>query len=411
LRAGIGPLATLGIALALTGCGAWRNADWVRIEEAGTGFVGHRVVRHPTLATDGGARVALTFVSPREDGSLDAWIALSSDSGASFGAPVRLNRRDGAVVSQPQTSPVASFGPGGRVAVAWIERREGATSAMDVMAAASGDGGTTFARPAAVNDDVADAKETLHGYPSIAFRPDGRLFASWIDERESRSRNPAPATSCVFAALSEDGGMSWGDNRVLTDRACPCCRPALAVDAGGRTVLAYRSGAANLRDPALLLTPDDGSSVAFDTLLAADRWELDSCPTSGPAVTAGEDGGVVAWYTGSGTPGVYLVPWRASIGPAGVRRTVMDSLATATEPRLSRNGDATWIAVDAAASAEPRFRRLAVRVLDRDGTLTPWSFLGADAGSGSIAAVSPDRALAAWIERGSLRLVSLKRIR
>jgi hypothetical protein len=396
-------------ACALVGCGAPSSRDWARLEEVTPGLLAARHALHPGLASDGHGRVALTFVTAATDSGFDAWIAVSADTGASFGAPVRLNARAAAVAASAEDAPQAAFGPEGRMVVVWAERRAGSARAIDVMAAASGDGGASFSEPAVVNDDAGDARETRHRLPAVAFLTDGTAFAAWTDERENRG-DPAPGTTCVFAATSENGGLSWDDNRPITDRACPCCRIAVAVDDSDRVGVAYRSGAGNLRDPALAVTFDRGESVALDTVLVADRWESPDCPGAGLALAAGAGSGRLAWYTGGGTPGVWLAPWRAARGLAGPKRTLMDSLASAAEPRLVRHDATTWIALDGRARADTTRRVLAVRALLPGGRLTPWCFLGAEAEEGAIAAVGPGRALAAWSERGEVRVVGIRRL-
>ncbi len=405
----LGPAALALAACTLAGCGALSTRHWARLEEVTPDFLAAHHALDPGLAGDGHGRVALTFVSADSGGGFDAWVSVSADTGATFGAPVRLNRRVGAVVADEQGGPQAAFGPEGRMAVVWTERRAGAPRAIDVVAAASGDGGATFSEPALVNDDARDPHETPHRFPAIAFLTDGTLFAAWVDERENRG-NPAPQTVAVFASTSENGGLSWDDNRPITDRACPCCRIAVAVDDSDRVAIAYRSAARNVRDPALAVTLDRAETVALDTVVVADDWESPACPGAGLALAAGAGSGSLAWYTGAGTPGVSLAPWRAARGLSGVKRPIMDGLASGSDPHLVRHGTTTWIALDGRARADTARRVLAVRALLPGGRLTPWCFLGAEAEDGAIAAAGPARAIAAWSERGNVRVVLIRRV-
>jgi hypothetical protein len=406
MRTRLGAAAVLLAALA--GC-AGHDAEWATIEEVAPRFLAAGHALHPALAGDGRGRVALTFVTARAGGGMDAWIAISTDSGASFAGPIRLNRRDRAVASDAQDCPVAAFGPAGRLAVAWTERRAGAGSPNDIVVTASEDSGASFTPPQVVNDDVEDRRAAPHAFPRIAFLPDGALFAAWLDGREYRGSSPMPATACVFGAWSDDGGHLWSDNLRLSDRACPCCRPALAVSDSRHIAIAYRSGSRNLRDPALLVLAGRGARSGVDTVFSADRWELAGCPTDGLALTAAADGGSVAWYTGAPPAGTYLMPWRAAApGGANSRRALSDSLSRASQPRLSRSGSSTWIAVEGVPRSEPGRGVLAVRVLDA-GRLTPWCFLGTGIEGGALVALGPGRALAAWGERGGIRMARLER--
>jgi len=125
------------------------------------------------------------------------------------------------------------------------------------------------------------------------------------------------------------------------------------------------------------------------------------------------DGGVYAWMTEAGDPGVYLIPWRASSGAAGVKRKLGDGVLGATHPRMTRFGDAALVAVEGRATADTARTVLAVRVLEPSGALAPWMFLGGDVHASWIAGAGGPSAIACWTETGGdgsrLRLVRLSR--
>jgi len=96
-----------------------------------------------------------------------------------------------------------------------------------------------------------------------------------------------------------------------------------------------------------------------------------------------------------------------------VPRRLDDSLAEARSPRLAAMSRATLVAVDARPLRDSSESVIAVRVLDETGTLTPWTFLGAEASGGWIAGTDSRTALACWIERGGekdrVRVARLRR--
>jgi len=392
-------LAVLACATLLAGCEAEAPAPpWLTIEDVTPAFLAERHAMHVALAADASGRAALTFVTKSAQG-LDLWLSLSSDSGRTFGAPRRMNEGGPRVTSFAEGRPIAAFGPGGRLALAWSQREPGQDMAANLMVRASGDGGATFGPPVRVNDDL-EGRPCFHGFATLSFRPDGSLFAAWMDERNNPPVEGEPSSGELFASLSHDGGQHWTPNRAVTDRLCPCCRASAVTASGNMVAIAYRSAGHDLRDPALAISNDGGASFAFDTLFSADRWQLAGCPAIGPAITAQRpDGGDLAWYTEGGGRAVYVAPWRVGLGIAGLKRAVNDSLLDAGHPRMVPLGDASLLAVEARTRADSTHTRFAVRALDPDGRMTPWAFLGADVMDGWLTAQGSRTALACWSDR------------
>jgi hypothetical protein len=358
--------------------------------------------------------VALTFVTRDDTGGMDLWLSVSPDSGLTWGEPARVNEAAGRVASFGEARPVPAFGDRGRLVVAWSEKHErGRGMPAHLMARASGDGGRSFGPVVRVNDDP-DTSHAFHGFHALAFLGDGTLVAAWMDERDLPAM-PAGSESdsaSLYWAVSKDGGQTWSANRRLTDRLCPCCRLVLAAHGERSVALAYRSAAFDLRDPRLAVSFDGGESFAGDTLLSPDGWKLEACPAVGAALTFGSDGGGhYAWYTEAGGPAVYLAPWRAPQGLAGVKRALRDSLADATRPRAVTLGAITLLGVEGRPLDAPDRTVLAVRALHDDGSLTPWGFLGADIQDAWLAPAGATGALAAWTEKEDVtRRVRLARV-
>jgi len=74
--------------------------------------------------------------------------------------------------------------------------------------------------------------------------------------------------------------------------------------------------------------------------------------------------------------------------------------------------DGVLIGVLSRAPHDASRHAFAVRVLDPEGTWSPWTFLGADARSGTLATGGARRAVACWTEseagRSRLRLAALQ---
>lgn len=373
------------------------------------------------LAVGPRGQVALTWVT-RDSAGAGVWLAVSADSGTRFGEPRRLDEPPGRVSSYPESRPVAAFGPAGQLVVAWAQRREGGGWADDLVARASADGGATFSPAAFVNDDHGDPKSTYHGFQALAFAPDGRALAAWLDGR-GQPLAPGmeePDRAAVRLAASLDEGQSWQPSTQVATEACPCCRLWLQADSLGRLAVAYRGAHANLRDPRLAVSRDGGATFALDTLVSDDRWELSGCPSMGPVLTVNRaGGGHYAWFTGAERPaddvrpGVHVATWRLDAGRTGPRRTLADSLRDASRPMLAAMGTTTLAGVIGRPLADSTTRVLAVRTLEVDGALSPWLFLGAGVRCAALAGLGPRLAIAAWIEQRDeathLRLVRLRR--
>jgi len=346
-------------ALAL-GCASSPPAEWASLREVTPAFLLEQDALHPALAADEHGRVALTWVT-RDSSGTDLWLSTSTDSGSTFTPPVQVSERQGSVVSFPENRPLAAFGTDGRLAIAWCEQREGDPEATDVLVRSSEDGGATLGPAVVVNDDAGDKRAGFHGFPALAFLPDGALLAVWMDERDNwriRGSKGEPSSGLLFCAISRDGGRTWSDNRKLTDRACPCCRAAAASDSSGRVAVAYRAAGGDLRDPALAISNDHGRSFDLDSLFSADGWRLAGCPAVGPALTWNRsDGGLYVWYTEGGGPGVYAAPWTPENGRAGDADRGRSAAARRLGEPRARVAPARWRRLAHALGVSRRQRR------------------------------------------------------
>jgi hypothetical protein len=85
-------------------------------------------------------------------------------------------------------------------------------AAGDILISKSVDGGTSWLAPVKVNDDPGT---TSHVFPSVQVDKHSNVYVAWTDRRD----DPANIFTNVFAAVSKDGGASFGHNQVQTDIA------------------------------------------------------------------------------------------------------------------------------------------------------------------------------------------------
>ena len=403
-------LFTLGL-LATSCSPTQRGTPWTRVSELTPPFLVDRSAADPSLAVDPAGRVALTWVT-RDSLGTDAWIAVSTDSGARWSEPERLNEAAGRVSSYTESRPVAAWGPDGMLVTAWAAARETGKDADDIAVRVSTDAGRSWGVARLVNDDRGDRSSTYHGFIALDVLADGRPYVAWIDGRFSAGVDGEPHVADIFSSTSADLGAHWTANALVAGEVCPCCRlsvqSGVLPDGSSSLAVAYRTAQDDLRDPRLAVSYDGGQTYDDDTLISEDRWKLDGCPSMGPAVTIEGERGQYLWYTGESpddshlpgrpAPGVYLVPWQRGTGTSGPKRAIGDSLLEAARPMLARLDHGTLVAAIGKPVGGPERKVLAVRRLEPDGALSPWLYLGSGVKSGAVASQGTASAWAAWAE-------------
>jgi hypothetical protein len=190
-----------------------------------------RVVQgsQPEVADDGTVYVA--WMDSTDDDSQkgvgEIQIASSTDAGDTWSTPVVA-----AVFNEPEFRPrtnnfrfwasafpqIAS-GPEGEVYIAYVGRPSDKPSDDgDVFLTTSLDGGQSWGRPKALNDDDTDHVQI---FPSIDVSPDGTVHAMWGDFRDSVSQSSyhiyytrSDDQGQTFGFTNEELGLSVGDTRV-----------------------------------------------------------------------------------------------------------------------------------------------------------------------------------------------------
>jgi hypothetical protein len=158
----------------------------------------------------------------------------STDRGATWGAPVRVNSVAGSAVfyggDYPNRIPYPWPGTnsGGSLFVAWADKGKGE---YNIVVARSDDGGTTWSAPVQVNDvDAGDQWMAV-----LAVDPNDVLHAAWFDARTGNIN--------LYYANSRDGGRTWSTNLRITTRETPSNLFSLGEYLG---LAADRNGAAHI---------------------------------------------------------------------------------------------------------------------------------------------------------------------
>ena len=119
--------------------------------------------------------------------------------------------------------------------------------------------------------DLSTAGTGGMGFQAIGSDGKKRLFAAWIGPRDGAPR--------LFAAHSEDEGLTWSRQSVLSQTVCDCCHPSVAISADGTVRVLFRNSLAGNRD-FYLASARNGQ--AFEIVkLGQGSWPLNACPMDG----------------------------------------------------------------------------------------------------------------------------------
>jgi hypothetical protein len=224
--------------------------------------------------------------------------------------------------------------------------------------------GQTFAAPVKINDDKVPG---AHGMHSLGIAGDGRIYVSWLDERNVQV--PKPSTKAeghhmesnreLFIAHSTDGGRTFSRNQKIATEACPCCKTALAVAADGTLYIGWRHVLpGNYRHIAVTSSSDRGATFSKPVIVSDDKWVLQGCPVSGPSLSVNDAGVLkVLWYAAgeANSPGLYFAESKDKGQSFSGRQLLAQETVRGTPVLAAGNNSdvAIW-----EMSAETRLRRV-----------------------------------------------------
>jgi hypothetical protein len=296
----------------------------------------------------------------------DVMLARFNHNGEMQGAWVRVNSEAGAATAWRGDQPSLAVAPDGAVYVLWTARvSAGEKHGTGIYLSVSNDHGQSFPRQVKVNDDTGP---TDHGMHSLAVAKDGRIYAAWLDERNVRE--PRHSTKAeghhmesnrdLYFAYSSDGGRTFSPNRKVASEACPCCKTALAVATDGTLYAGWRQVLpGSFRHIAVASSTDGGTSFSSPVIVSDDRWVLQGCPVSGPALAVTGDVLRVVWYAaGEGAgPGVYFAESKDRGRSFSPRQLLAEEIVRGT-PSLSVGPGSTVALWQTNDTAETKLRDL-----------------------------------------------------
>ena len=257
---------------------------------------------NPFVVSDNRGGFYLAFIQ-RSDNLCNVMLRHSTD-GQVFSEPVRVNSIASDAAVRNENPPKVAVSTTGEVYVCWAN--EQGKWKGNIRFARSTDSGRTFSPAITLNSSGSKASPSGHAFQSIAVDRKGRIYVTWIDERNKKSTDRGAE---IWMCTSEDRGKTFfPDRRILSD-VCECCRTNIQIDSSGRLFLSYRTvpkAGAMYRDIIVARSKDGGRSFK-STRVSADDWDINACPVTGPALCLDSRDQVhVVWFTGGGDrPGLY----------------------------------------------------------------------------------------------------------
>ena len=233
----------------------------------------------------GNETVSLRFVT-RDD---EAW---SAPRTVATGAGWFVNWAD-----FPSVSPIR----GDLWAAHWLVKRPGGIYAYDVAVALSSDAGDSWGAPITPH---TDGTRTEHGFVSL-YRWQDQVGALWLDGRHMTGEHGAGhggGMTLRSARIGADGDIVSGE--LVDDLVCDCCQTDIAITADGPIAVYRNRTPGEIRDIYVArYVADDGWQTGIP--VADDGWEISGCPVNGPAIVADGRDVAVAWFTAAdGVPRV-----------------------------------------------------------------------------------------------------------
>jgi len=166
--------------------------------------------------------------------NLDLYVARQQADGE-FSHPLRINQRGLNRWTGDEARPGVALGSDGRVAVTWT------AASQDIMIAVGSNFGMEFDAPMKLNQDDKHAMRTM---PSVSFSPDGAAHVVWLDPRQAPKGMEEPS-DLYYAMVKDGSVTETNLTAQQEPTVCGCCRPFIAVDEKGVLDIAFRNADSN----------------------------------------------------------------------------------------------------------------------------------------------------------------------
>jgi hypothetical protein len=252
----------------------------------------------PQIATDGKGVLHMVYFTG-DKGAGDLYYVRSSDGGATFSEPMKVNSHPGSAIAAGNIRGAhIAIGRNGRVHVAWNGTyeldRPGVTKPWmkkPMVYTRLNDTATAF-EP---ERNVIQAAYGLDGGGAVAADRAGDVYVFW--------HAPTPGTEGevnrrVWVARSTNDGKSFDHEKAAFDKAtgaCGCCGMSAFTDDQNHVYVMYRSATETVhRDIYMLVSTDRGETFQGTDVA---QWNIGACTMSMEHFSQSRAGVLSAWET------------------------------------------------------------------------------------------------------------------
>lgn len=324
---GSSTLARLLLAASLLAATVVAADDWQQVSSADRRAISPEITAGPDgtihlIWLDKGLTADRPPPKPRKPGehshrsTTDLYYSQSTDNGASWSTPVRVNNEAGAVWGFQVSKPRIAVGETGTIHIFFPGNERSPATGLDTVTAQytrSTDGGKSFADPITLHQPAGFDQRDLLGeglaatfsFGTMGQAADGSIYASWQDIRRMGSN--ADGADAYLVVSRDDGKTFSKESRALGDMdVCPCCQLTMAF--GDESMLiGYRRIYPDGRDSAVGFSANGDMDFESVARLPFGGWKIDGCPLKPTELAVDGERVFAASYTGGEEPaGVYL---------------------------------------------------------------------------------------------------------
>ncbi len=277
----------------------------------------------PNLFLADNGELYLSWVSYLDDTT--SALAFAQFAGDEWSNPQEIAQGDNWFVNWADSPSVAAFaGDGGAFAAHWLQKSAFGTYDYDVRVAISQDAGERWNPSFIPHTDGIPAE---HGFVTLLPTTNGRIFATWLDGRNTKKGTNAAGdhehggAMTLRAAEFDTKGQLFAE-RELDQRICDCCQTDAVMTSNGPIVVYRDRSAEEIRDIYIVRKMD--STWTEPQPVASDSWKIAGCPVNGPAAAAKGELLAVAWFTGANAENRVKVAFSKDAGASFSEGFVVD---------------------------------------------------------------------------------------